>query len=125
MEYAWISGNNNKKGVAWIHNYPHSVHIICTNHRKIDAHEVRDVEICNIPGAFLSADMYKDVKMAVHGRLAEIMVNISPQIYIHHTIYDKGRPVLYVTLNKALYGCLRSALLLYEWLVADMRGKGF
>ena len=40
-------------------------------------------------------------------------------------IYEKGRPVVYITLNKALYGCLRLALLFYEQLVADMRGIGF
>ena len=53
------------------------------------------------------------------------MVNIVPQIYIQHVIYEKERPILYVTLNKALYGCRILASLLYEHLVADMRGKGF
>ena len=33
--------------------------------------------------------------------------------------------VLYVTLNKAIHGCLILALLLYEKIVADMRCKGF
>ena len=45
--------------------------------------------------------------------------------YRQHAIYEKGSPVLYVTLKKALYGWLRLALLLYERLVADMRGRGF
>ena len=75
----------------------------------IDAHEGRDFGICNISGDFLDADMDKDVKMALRGRLAELMVNIAPQIYTHFVIYEKGRPVLYVTLKEALYGCLRSA----------------
>ena len=55
----------------------------------IDAHEGHDVGICNILGAFLSADMDEDMKMALHGRLAELMVNIAPKIYIHHVIYEK------------------------------------
>ena len=51
--------------------------------------------------------MYEDVKMALYGRLAELMVNIVPKIYRHYVIYEKGKTVLYVTLNKGLCGCLR------------------
>ena len=79
---------------------------------KIDAHEVRDVRICDTLVENLSTDMHKDMKMALRGRLSELMVNISPQIYRQHTIYEKGSSVLYVTLKKALYRCLRSALLI-------------
>ena len=60
----------------------------------IDAHEGRDVGICNILGAFLSADMEKDIKMLLRGRLVELMVNCFPQIYRHHVIYEKGRLVI-------------------------------
>ena len=70
----------------------------------IDAHVGRDIGICDILGAFLSAGMEKDMQMALHGRLLELMVNISSQIYKHHVIYEKGRLVLYVTLKKDLYG---------------------
>ena len=73
----------------------------------IDAHDGFRVGIFNIPGAFHCADMCKDVEMALCGRLAELMVNISLQIYRQHMIYEKGRPVLYATLNKSFYGCLR------------------
>ena len=75
----------------------------------IDEHSGRDVSICDIPGAFLIADMDKDVKMALCGILVELMVNIAPQIYTHVVIYENKRPVLYVILKEALYGCLRSA----------------
>ena len=53
------------------------------------------------------------------------MVNISPRIYRQNMIHENGRPVLYVTLKKVLYGFLRLAFLFYERLVAYMRGKGF
>jgi hypothetical protein len=33
--------------------------------------------------------------------------------------------VLYVKLHKALYGCLRSALLFYKKLLRDLEGRGF
>ena len=91
----------------------------------IDVHEGRDVRICNILGAFFSADIEEDMKMALRGRLSALIVKIVPQVYRQHMIYEKRRPVIYVTLNKALYGCLRSALLLYECLVSYMKGKGF
>ena len=53
------------------------------------------------------------------------MVKIVPKIYRQHMIYKKGSMVLYINLKKDLYDCLRSELLLYEWLVADNIGKGF
>ena len=65
------------------------------------------------------------MKMALHGMLAEIMVNTAPQIYRQHMIYEKVSTVLYVTMNKALYGCLILVFLFHERLVAYMRGKGF
>ena len=53
---------------------------------------------------FSSADMDKYIKMALHGRLEEQMVNIVTQIYRQNVIYEKGSPVLYVTLNNDPYG---------------------
>ena len=44
------------------------------------------------------------MKMALHGRLAELMVNIAPQIYRQHMMYENRSPVVYVNLKKALYG---------------------
>ena len=106
-------------------NFTHSVHIVHANHRKIDGHEGRDVGVFNITVAFSSADMDEDIKMALHGRLVELMVNISPQIYRHHVIYERVRPVLNGTLKKDFYNCLRLALGLYKQIELYMRGKGF
>ena len=55
----------------------------------INAHERRDVGICDILSAFLSADKDKGVKMVLHGSLAEMMVKIAPHIYRQHVIYEK------------------------------------
>ena len=79
----------------------------------VDVHEVCGVSICNILGAFISADMDKDVKIALNVRLAELVVKIEPQIYRQHVIYEKGRSVLYITLKKALYRCLILVLSVY------------
>ena len=91
----------------------------------IDVHEGCNVGICDMMGAFRSADMDEELKMVLRGSLDEPLVNISPQIYRHHMIYEKGRPILYAPLKKALYGCLRLEFLFYKRLVAYMRGKGF
>ena len=64
-----------------------------------DAHEGRNVGICNIPDTFISAYTDEDVKLALQGRLLELMVNISPQIYIQHVISKNIRPFLNITLK--------------------------
>jgi hypothetical protein len=92
----------------------------------IEAHERRNVAVADIPGAFLSADMDEVVIMAIRGRLAELMVKAAPNIYRKFITLDaNNQPILYVRLQKALYGCLRSALLFYEKLVADPTSQGF
>ena len=58
------------------------------------------------------------VYMVMRGELAELMAETAPQIYRQYVTYGKGRKaILYVNLQKALYGCLKSALLFYRKLV--------
>ena len=45
------------------------------------------------------------------------MVNIKPSIYQNFVTVENERTVLYIKLQKALYECLKSALLFYENLV--------
>jgi hypothetical protein len=92
----------------------------------IDAYEERDVAIVDAPGAFLSANMDEEVIMTIRGRLAELMMKAAPNIYRKYITLDvNNQPILYVKLQKALYGCLRSALLFYEKLIGDLRSQGF
>jgi hypothetical protein len=92
----------------------------------IDAHEGRDVACFDIPGAFLHADVDEDITMVLKGRLAELMVQVAPNLYRKYITVDrKGTAILYVKMQKALYGLLRSALLFYNKLVADLEGDGF
>jgi hypothetical protein len=54
------------------------------------------------------------------------MVKAAPNIYRKYITLDaNNQPILYVKLQKALYGCLRSALLFYEKLVGDLKSQGF
>ena len=92
----------------------------------IYAHEHRDVATCDIPGAFLQADNPDYVLMRLDGILAELMVQVDPKLYRKYiTTNAKGKPVLYVQLEKAVYGMMKSALLFYRKLVADLVSLGF
>ena len=81
----------------------------------IEASEGRDVAVIDLPGAFLHADCDDHVVMRFQGRLAELMVLAAPQIYWKYVTMDvKGQSVLFMKLQKALYGMLKSALLFYK-----------
>jgi hypothetical protein len=54
------------------------------------------------------------------------MVQVAPNLYRKYiTVDKKGTTILYVKMQKALYGLLRSALLFYKKLVADLESDGF
>ena len=92
----------------------------------VDAHERRDVACYDIPGAFLHADSDEDITMVLKGRLAELMVQVAPNLYRKYVTVDRRNvPILYVKIQKALYGLLRSALLFYRKLVGDLESNGF
>ena len=92
----------------------------------INTHEGRDVACFDIPGTFLHADVDEDIAMVLKGRLAELMVQVAPNLYRKYiTVNRKGTAILYVKMQKALYGFLRSALLFYNKLLADLEGDGF
>jgi hypothetical protein len=77
----------------------------------IDAFEKREVAIVNVPGAYLTADMHEEVFMCIRGRLVELIVKTAPEIYRKYVyVGSDNKPVLYIKRQKALYGCLRSAL---------------
>ena len=91
----------------------------------IDAIEGRDVAVVDIPGAYLSSYMDDEVQVMFKGALAEMIVMVDPALYQPFVSYETGKLVLYVQLQKALYGCLKSALLFYEKLVGDLEAHGF
>ena len=97
----------------------------------IDAKEGREVAVVDIPNAFvqtanvkLKDDHQMDI-MKIKGRLAEILVSIAPEVYAPYVVYEKGVPVIYVEIMKALYGMIKAALLFYRKLRKDLETKGF
>jgi hypothetical protein len=72
------------------------------------------VQCYDIPSAFVNTDVGKDVLMVLKEDLAEMMVQIAPEIYRKYVTLDKKRTkFLYVKLQKALYSLMRASLLFY------------
>ena len=64
--------------------------------------------------------------MILRGPLAELMVMVDPVLYKDFITYDsKGRTLMYVRMNKALYGMLKSALQFYLNFRSDIKAYGF
>jgi hypothetical protein len=77
----------------------------------------RKVVTIDIPGLFLHADNEDYIIMKMIGTLAELMVKTNPKLYRKYVVIEKGCSVLYLRLQKALYGMMKSALLFYRKLV--------
>ncbi len=91
----------------------------------IDARENREVVTINIRGAFLHATNNDYVAMRMNGMLAELMAKTDPKLYRKNLTDEKGKKVLYLHLQKALYGMMKSALLFYRKLISELKGMGF
>ena len=92
----------------------------------IAASEKRHVRCYDIPSAFVNTDVDENVLMVLRGELAEMLVLIAPQIYRKHIAIDKkGTPILYVKLQKALYGLMGASLLFYRKLRKELEDFGF
>jgi len=92
----------------------------------IAANEKRKLRCFDIPSAFVNTDVDEDVLMVLKGELADMMIQIAPQVYRKYiTINKKGTPILYVKLKKALYGLMRGSLLFYRKLRRELEDYGF
>ena len=91
----------------------------------IDVKENREVVTIEIHGAFLHATNDDYVVMRMNGTLAELMAKTDPKLYRKYLMDEKGKKVLYLRLQKALYGMMKSALLFYRKLISELKGVGF
>ena len=90
----------------------------------IDAKEKRDVATADVAGAYLKADMDDFVIMKLTGPDVRIFCEMN-QEYKKFVIKENGQDVLYVRLLKALYGCVKSALLWYQLFTGHLQKLGF
>lgn len=84
-----------------------------------------DVATMDLPGTYLHAYNNKLLNMRLTGKLAELMVEVAPHIYQKYIIIDKERrDILFVVVQKVVYGTVKSALLFYLKLNADLLDLG-
>ncbi len=93
---------------------------------SIAAHERRVVQCYNVPSAFVNTDVDEEVIMVLKGDLPEMMIQVALEVYRKYVAVDKkGTTILYVKLQKALYGLMRASLLFYRKLRKEFEAWGF
>jgi Reverse transcriptase (RNA-dependent DNA polymerase) len=90
---------------------------------SIAAHEGRKAAVVDIGGAFLNAEMKTGVPvpMRLDRTMSDLLVRLQPS----YKKYQDGKGCIVVLLNRALYGCVESAVLWYENLRDTMTGLGY
>jgi hypothetical protein len=91
----------------------------------IDAKERRTVVTCDVPGAFMQVDIDEIVHVRLEGALAELLTKVDPTLYTPYVVVEKGKNVIYVQLDKALYGTLSASLLFWKDLSGELLSAGF
>jgi hypothetical protein len=80
----------------------------------INAQERRQVMTIDIPGAFMHVDIDELIHVRLEGPMAELLTRVDPDKYRTYLSKENGKDVLYVELQKALYGTLQASLLFWE-----------
>jgi hypothetical protein len=68
----------------------------------------------DIPGAFMQVEIDELVHVRLEGPMAELLTWVDPNKYRTYICKENGKQVLYVELQKALYGTLQAAILFWE-----------
>lgn len=92
---------------------------------SIDALERRSVTTADIPGAFMQADMDETVHMKIEGPLVDLLIQCDPDKYKKYTTIHNGKTIIYVMLEKALYGTLQAAYLFWKDFSGTLTSLGF
>ena len=71
----------------------------------IDAHEVKEVAIFDVPGTYLNYDMQEEtcILLKIEGKFVDIVCEVNPE-HMNNVCEDNGFKVIYLQLMKALYG---------------------
>ena len=97
----------------------------------IDAHENKDVMSADVPNAFIQTEMpeikqgEERVMMKITGVLVDMLIQLDPQLYGAHAVYERERKVLFVQVLQAIYGMLTASLLWYLKFKKDLENVGF
>jgi hypothetical protein len=80
----------------------------------IEAQERRKVMTINIPRAFMHVDINELIHVRLEGPMAKLLTRVDPDKYQTYMSKENRKQVLYVELQKALYGTLQAALLFWK-----------
>jgi hypothetical protein len=90
-----------------------------------EAHECRgNIATADVAGAYLKADMVDFVVMKFTGESVDILCSLNSE-HKKFVATEGGAKVLYVRLDKAIYGCVKSALLWYDLFSNHLKQMGF
>jgi hypothetical protein len=87
--------------------------------------EERVIAVYDIPGAFLHTAQTDIVHIKMTGELVELLVEICPTSYTDYVIWENGKKSIFLCLKRALYGCLKSALLFWKHLSGNLIKRGY
>ena len=115
----------NKEDVSSLTMATESLLLTCL----IDTMEHRDVATIDIPGAFMQSDMEglngETTHMKLEGKTVDILIRIDPSRYETNITTENGKQVIYVKLEKALYGMVQASLLFWQNLMKTLIQWGF
>ena len=97
---------------------------VCFLTTLIDAVEERHVVVADITGAYLNADMDDFVLIRLSGDDINMMCHANPS-YKRFVTTSHGHKTMFLQLKKALYGCVKSALLWYRLFRNTLQEMGF
>ena len=82
--------------------------------------------IVYVPGAYLNDDIpeYKFILLNVEGEFLNIMCEVNPK-HNKNVRVENGVKLLYISLLKALYGCMESELLWYDIYLRTLKSQWF
>ena len=91
---------------------------------SIASKEKHHVVTADIAGAYLNAEMDDFVLVKFKGPALNIMYKVNPE-YTKLIQKENGQNMMYLQLAKALYRCLKSALLWYNLFSSTLKDMGF
>ena len=90
----------------------------------IDAKEGRFVGTADVPGAYLQTPNDEFVVLKMTGESVKVLCKLNPK-YEKFVVIENGVLTIYLQLLKALYGCIKSAMIWYNLFRGTLEKLGF
>jgi hypothetical protein len=85
--------------------------------------------VADVPNAFVQTSIEDKSKgerviMKIRGPLVDMLLNLDEEKYLPFVLHEGNNKILFVVMQKALYGMLQSALLYYKKFKKDIEQIG-